>query len=396
MSPPSEQGQQTQFIFVGGPVLKEKGGQIRSKFLKQVRREKRNLRLVNATTELEALLKEERNPECTCGQELSGLMVEASLGYRPIMPKMSTSKINHERGHLCCSVCGRYLRPQGPSAGSLVRDLGAGSSNPMIPIDEMTSQLGVQEILNFTTTQIWPNFRPLGYTANCYQLWAFPFDDKVKLYAVLWSAAYYQDVLRLTYGGPEYQVGSKEQFRLKGLTLETLRKEVGSYTGATPIDSIIMCIPFLAVNETHGARLYRGPSPFAPTFTGLHALDIYGSRDYHALHWTVIQDLLRRFGGIQVLRVFALAWLLSISDIMNAAHTLGKPIYPAMGVDGHTVDLDPPLLLFAPYGVRSGQVQPGSGFDELLSLAPPVQQDLVSILAHVGELSHAMFLRGTM
>ncbi|KAL5359482.1 hypothetical protein BJX96DRAFT_148514 [Aspergillus floccosus] len=399
-SQPGQAGER-QVIFVGGPLLVDRGGPIRSKVLQQVRREKRLQRQSTAAAELEALLRERAYPQCTCDDRQDpSTHVHAQqtncrgvAGYRSIKPRAVELKARPEKGRLC-TFCGRYLRLPNPNerVDSLIRDVGAGCFDPMIPVNELTSQLQVREILHFATNQIWPNFRPLGYTAKCYQLWVFPLEDKVRLYAVLWSASYHQDVLRLTYGGSRQ--GSKEQFYLKGLALESLRKAVSSYKGTTPIDSIIMCILFLAVNDTHGIKLFRDPSPFTPTFTGIHALDIYGSRDYHALHWKVIQDLLGQFGGISVLREFALAWLLSISDIMNAAHTFRKPIYPALGVDGKMLQLDPPFVLFAQYGaISQGEVrskEPGSGFDELLSLSPPVRQGLVTVFAHVGQLSHVL------
>ncbi|KAH6949410.1 hypothetical protein BKA56DRAFT_538382 [Ilyonectria sp. MPI-CAGE-AT-0026] len=386
----SKKGQEDQFIFVGGPALTDKKGPVRSKLLQQAHRKKKLQQRHDAAVELEALKKGERNTQCTCSDEPSLLVPQSYLeprntGYQAIKPKAPESG-RLGQGQLC-SFCGKPQPRHTQAPATQVWDIGSGSFDPMIPIDDTTSRLRVQDILNFASTAIWPNFRPLGYTSKCYQLWTFPFDDKVKLYAVLWSTAYHQDVLRLTYGSPGHRVGSKEQFRLKGLALECLRKEVSTHTGAKPIDSIIMCILFLAVNDTHGTRLYRDKSPFNPPFCRLHALHIYGSRDYHALHWTIIQDLLGRWGGVEALQTFALAWLLSLSDIMNAAHTLQKPIYPCLGVDGKKLVMEPPLLLFAPYGFHLAQDTAGSGFDELLFMDPPVQRKLVTTFSHIGQLS---------
>jgi hypothetical protein len=273
-----------------------------------------------------------------------------------------------------------------------VFDLGAGNHDPILPKNEVTSQLKVQEILHFASTQIWPNFRPLRYTSDCYQSWVVPYNDKLTLYATLWSASYHLDVLRLTYGDRDHRRESKEQLYLKGLTLQTLRGAIETYTTQTPVDGIIMCILYLAVNDTVEKGVFRDPSPFTPLFTGLHSLDFYGSRDYHPLHWTVIQDLLGRLGGITVLHAHGVAWLLSIADIMNAAHAIRKPIYPCLGVDGSVLNFDPPLRLFTAYGVQveAGSQHPGSGFRDLLSLVPPVRPEHVTALANVGELSYVL------
>ncbi|KAL3494408.1 hypothetical protein BJX62DRAFT_197962 [Aspergillus germanicus] len=413
------QGPEDKFVFVGGPLMK-KGGPLRGRAIRQGRRETKQQRRIDAAIEVEELLREGTNPECTCyrgtpttspvqNQSQSPLTPSPPAGgsgsgsseiqvFRPIKPKAPSSqadpRIRKVQGQFC-SFCGRYLRvrraPTTPAVAS-VFDIGAGNHDPILPKNEVTSQLKVQEILHFAGTQIWPNFRPLRYTSDCYQSWVVPYNDKLTLYAILWSASFHLDVLRLTYGDRDHQRESKEQLYLKGLTLQTLRGAIETYTRDMPIDSIIMCILYLAVNDTVEKGVYRDPSPFTPLFTGLHSLDFYGSRDYHPLHWTVIQDLLGRFGGITVLRAHGVAWLLSIADIMNAAHALRKPIYPCLGVDGSVLNLDNPLRLFTGYGIQveAGSKHPGSGFRDLLSLAPPVKPGHVTALADIGELSYVL------
>ncbi|EED23071.1 conserved hypothetical protein [Talaromyces stipitatus ATCC 10500] len=404
---------ENQFIFVGGPLLRNRGGPIRSRILRRARRERVDQQRSAAAAEIESLLREATTnpppppppPSAVCTCRVSDLLESAEpgsgLGYRQLMPKEPADPGTVGGGHFC-STCGRYKMTQDQRASldtaSVIPGLGTGNADPVIRIDESTSEFNVQEVLHFAATEIWAHFRPLDYSAACYRAWTAPYDDKVMLYAILWSTTYHQDVLRITYGAPDFQTGSKSQFRLKGLALQTLREAISTYTGTTPIDSIIMCVLFLAVNDSVSPRLYRDPSPFTPVFTGLHALDIYGSRDYHALHWTVVHDLIERFGGILSLRTFALSWLLSVADIMRSAHTIQKPAYPPMGVNGEIMNLDPPLALFPRYRDsfatnfdKSAGKRPGSGFDELLlSLKPPVRQEIVTAFAHVGELSHIL------
>ncbi|KAF4450935.1 hypothetical protein F53441_5996 [Fusarium austroafricanum] len=384
MPPRRAQAQENRLIFVGGPALTERTGPVRSKLLQQAHRQKKSQQRQNAAFERELLTRGERSDICTCNEKplippSQAPGIPEDTRYRPIMPKMSALI-----GTTPCSVCGKSLAS---SSQVVPWDIGAGAFDPMIPIDETTSQLKIQEILYFACTSIWPYFRPLTYTSKCYQSWVFPCDNKVRLYAVLWAASYHRDVLNVTYGGPTYQAGSKDQLTLKGLTLKALREEVTTYTGETPIDSIIMCILYLAVNETVDARICRDPSPFNPPFTYLHALDIYGSRDYHPIHWSIIQDLLARYGGVEALQDSALAWLLSLSDIMGAANTLQKPIYPCLSIYGKRMSLEPPLILFKPYASHFALENAGSGFDELLSLDPPVQQGIVDTFSQVGQLS---------
>lgn len=304
-----------------------------------------------------------------------------------------------ESAVLRCSLCRRrYIRPYydpwltGDSSGS-VYDLASGLFDPIVPINETTSRFKVDAALSFACRHILTNLRSSDMS-GLYQTWNVPYDDdELKLYTFLWAIKHQENVLRLTYGAPEDPATRKEQFMLMGLTLRALRKEIGRYTRQKPIDSIIRCMLVLAVNANDSERIYREPSPFTPLFKGLHALEAYGSRDYNRLHWKMMYELLEKHGGIQTLRLFGLAWQLSISDFTNTVHTLRKPLYPIVDVYGQKLDLHPPLLLFAPYGCgySGGQREtPGSGFNELLFMRQPVHRELVTVFCHVGELSYVI------
>ncbi|KAL2808226.1 hypothetical protein BJX63DRAFT_409940 [Aspergillus granulosus] len=384
-----QKGQEKQFVFVGGPALTTKGDGIRSKLIQDGIREKKLQRRRIAVAEMNKLIKERTYPECICRLETNPLMRSRSIKAWEPSIEGPVADLLH------CSFCSKYIRSRGPLlTGGSVQDIGSGHFDPMIPINGRISQLRVREILSFATLHIFPNLRPLA-TAELYQAWVFPFDDELRLYAFLWSSKYQENVLRLTYSAPEDPAGMKEQHSLKGLTLGALHQEINTYTGQKQIDSIIMCMLVLALNETAGERIYRDQSPFAPTFTGLHGLEIYGSRDPNPHHWKVMHELLGKYGGLESLRIFGLAWQVSLADLTNAVHTLRKPLYPLVDVYGQLLELDPPLVLFAPFGggfsSTDGKLQtPGSGFKELLSLDPPVYKQIVTVLSNVGELSHVI------
>ncbi|KAL4725849.1 hypothetical protein ACLX1H_006523 [Fusarium chlamydosporum] len=389
MPPRRGENQEKRLIFVGGPALVDRSGPIRSSLLQQAHRQRKSQQRQNAAMERELLLRQRRDI-CACSDKASlptspNLRVSGDTRYQPIRPKGYA--IPDTGQGLLCSICGKPSASPGQIVPLQAWDVGAGAFDPMIPLDKTTSQLKVQEILHFACTSIWPNFRPLTYASKCYQSWVFPCDNKTRLYGVLWSASYHRDVLSVSYGGPTYQAGSKEQLILKGLTLKSLRNEVEAFTGGKPLDSIIMSILFLAVNETTDARIYRDPSPFNPPFTHLHALDIYGSRDYHPGHWTIIQDLLARHGGVEALQDHALAWLLSLSDIMGAVDTLQRPIYPCLDIHGKRMVLESPLILFGPYASHFALESAGSGFEELLAIEPPVHREIVATFSQIGQLS---------
>ncbi|KAB8276934.1 hypothetical protein BDV30DRAFT_223918 [Aspergillus minisclerotigenes] len=237
-----------------------------------------------------------------------------------------------------------------------------------------------------TLTSIWPAFRQSNYAGSCYQAWILPSSrNKLLIYSTLWAASCHRDVLRISYGAPDPALETKEQLYYKGLVLSTLHSHVADYTNETWRDSVIMSVLYLAVNEHVKGKVTRDASPFTPPFVDLQSLSFYGSREYHNMHWTFIQTLLDRLGGIHSIRMYGLGWLLSIGDLMFAAHSLTKPHYPLVDVQGKLYKLSSPLHAF---GIAPEQPSPpGSGFRELLSLTPPVKEKIVNAFVHLGEYS---------
>ncbi|KAL2830508.1 hypothetical protein BDW59DRAFT_18164 [Aspergillus cavernicola] len=383
-------GPPRQFLFVGGPTLNPQSGNVRSTLLRRVLDEKRAKRRQDAADKLDSMLKKDAKAvPCSCpGQSVLADSLEAA-SRRMIRPR------NHNGGGLSdrCPTCGGFLPALTASRGDRTmlapspQLLGAGRSDPLLPVDATAARLKVHELLDFTANTIWPHFRPLDYAGNCYKDWVFPVENNLLYYAVLWSASYHRDILRITHGASQPQLDAKEQLELKELALQALQKEVANVSETTSPDALVMCILYLAVNDKHKSKISRDPSPFSPPFINLQALDFYGSRDYHSLHWTVVQDIVRRFGGIHSLRAFALAWLLSLSDLMSAVQMLSKPIYSIVGLDAQPLRLQPPSLLFQPHGHHDTLDDPGSGFHDLVYIWPPIKQDIVPIFVHLGQFS---------
>ncbi|KAL4777932.1 hypothetical protein BJX76DRAFT_363220 [Aspergillus varians] len=407
MPPKSQNGPQQQFMFVGGPTLKEQSGNVRSTLLRRVLAEKRSKRRQDAAEKLDSMLNAQgKLPEpalCTCrsvpeqgaGSTLDSREPNQATNYPLLRPRDSQAGTLQGLSDRC-PTCGGLL-PRAPVSasqhpgvpGPQLR-LGAGRSDPLLPVDATAIRLKVHELLDFTATTLWPHFRSQGYASNCYKSWVFPFENDLQVYAVLWAASYHRDILRITYGASEPQLESKEQLELKSLALRALQREVANISETTCPDALVMCILYLAVNDKHKSKISRDPSPFSPPFTTLQAVDFYGSREYHPLHWNVVQDIVRRFGGIQNLQMFALAWLLSLSDLMSAVQTISKPIYPIVGLEGKPLDLQGPGLLFQPHGHRDPLDGGGSGFHELFYIWPPVRQEVVSAFIHLGQYSSVL------
>jgi len=316
-----------------------------------------------------------------------------------------------------CQICGGripglQLRPPQPSSGvpSLLHTFQSGNLDPLLlPCadgDANLAGIDVQGILSMAGAQIWPSMRPLDYSANCYRGWVFPFEDKLKVYIVLWSTCYHRDMLRVTHGPSAHQQGkgkregegeidSKEQLHLRALTIRRLREEINNIERVSSPDGLVMAILFLAVNISHRTGLARDKSPFSPPFTGLHTLDIYGSREYDPMHWGIVHNIIRRFGGVASLSAFAIAWHVSIADLMRAVNTLQKPIYPPLGLQGQVLDLAPPLTLFQIQGLAALQVEGGEqtaglGFQVLGCLSPPIQAHAINVFVEIGQYSRVI------
>ncbi|KAE8148635.1 hypothetical protein BDV25DRAFT_15396 [Aspergillus avenaceus] len=275
----------------------------------------------------------------------------------------------------------RISRDRGSQPTAIV----SGRMDPFSPLDVAMGPQ-VDSLVHFALTAIWPAFRCSEYSAQCYQAWMLQqSQNKLLVYSTLWAAAYHREVLRVSYGASDPLPETKEQLYYKGLVLKTLREHVAEYADETWRDSVIMCVLYLAVNDTGRKKIDRDPSPFVAPFVDLQSLSFYGSRDYHALHWGIIQDILRRLGGIHSVKLFGLGWLLSLADLMNAAHSLTKPQYPFVDLHGNISKATAPSLAF-PY-INKQCPTPGIGFHDLYSLVPPIKSEVVRTFIHLGEYS---------
>ncbi|CEL11535.1 hypothetical protein ASPCAL14636 [Aspergillus calidoustus] len=406
MLPPENKASPPKFQFVGGAVLKGRTDGIRSSMIRRAVIESRAKRRRDAEHEIKSILRQSKSSVCACHVYIPVVRVinasrtpvsgDATSSSGPI-PHPTVAATTTVMPSAQCQSCGgrissRTIRP--PPWG--LQTFQAGNLDPLVLFDTNLVGIDVQRILNVAGAHIWPSMRPLDYSSNCYRSWVFPFEDKLKVYIVLWSTCYYRDMLRITHGPPGQEIDSKQQLYLRALVIRRLREEVDNIESVATPDGLVMTILFLAVNVAHRTGLGRDASPFSPPFTGLHTLDIYGSRKYHPIHWDIMHNIIRRFGGVSSLKVFAIAWHVSIADLMHAANTLQKPIYPALGVHGQVLDLVPPLALFHIPGLDLPTARiPGLGFQVLACLSPPIRQDVIHVFAEVGQYSCVIQHYGT-
>ncbi|KAF7181897.1 hypothetical protein CNMCM7691_001285 [Aspergillus felis] len=399
-------GKPQQILFVDGPSL-GRGGDAKSRNTRSalIRRrisEKRSTYRQEEEAKREQLLAERQIRDghlaaqgCTCpgtvrDQDLAqGSSEPQTTGIRTsvTVPQSQTQNSNND-GTLfrICETCGGVRVPDQTQSSTAGPSLSLVSSriDPFSPVDATVGP-SVDDILHHAFMNLWPNFRLDDYARRCYQSRLAPsWESNILIYTTLWAASCHRDVLRISYGSNPV-LDTRDQLYYKGQLLRLLREHVADYTNEEWRDGVIMAILHLAVNETTRRDLSRDPSPFTPPFVDMQSLSFYGSRDYHSTHWNVIVHLLRQLGGIQSIKLFALGWLITIADLMKAAHALTKPLFPRVDVEGNGINLPSPLTVF-PLPDDSSTTKK-QGFRELLSSCPPVQGPIVDVFLHLSEYS---------
>ncbi|KAF7125591.1 hypothetical protein CNMCM5793_001830 [Aspergillus hiratsukae] len=399
-------GGNKQILFVDGPSLGRGGDaksrNTRSALIRRLISEKRSTYRQEEEAKREQLIAQRQAGEkqsaagCTCtetvrdqaeGREDCGSSETQNTGTRASVgvPQSQTQTGNSNGDGTVFRVCGTCggvrvcNQPQGLSL-SLV----SGRVDPFSPVDANVGP-SVDDILHHAFMNLWPNFRRADYAGRCYQSRLAPnWESNILIYTTLWAASCHRDVLRISYGFNPV-LDTRDQLYYKGRLLRLLRNHVADYTNEEWRDGVILAILHLAVNETTRRDLSRDPSPFTPPFVDMQSLSFYGSRDYHSMHWNVICLLLRQLGGIQSIKLYALGWLITIADLMKAAHALTKPLFPRVDVEGNAINLPSPLRVFPlPDDPSTKQ---NLGFRDLLSARPRVQGPIVDVFLHLSEYS---------
>ncbi|EPS27123.1 hypothetical protein PDE_02065 [Penicillium oxalicum 114-2] len=369
------------YLFVQGPSLDRDA---RSALIRRRISQKRNLYREEEETKRQELIAQRqsqdptsRSPVCIC----PGSSNDAD-GQTLGQPQRKRSATVHaqsrkESALATCEICGRTRLWSDLSSENAAVVVPGPLSGRLDPVLAAHSSLGpdANGLFQHSILHVFPSFRDTDYTARCYQSWVrgHP-NNRLILYSILWSASCHRDTLRLSYGSNS-TLNTCDQLYYKGRLLSLVREHVADFGREEWRDGIIMAILFMAMNETERRDLGRDANPFEPPFIHMQSLSFYGSRDFHQLHWNVVCDILTQLGGIHRIKLFALGWLASLADLMNAAHTLSKPNFPMVDVQGHVSYFAPSLRAF-PIPFHMPQK---NGFKELLSAHPPVKEGIVDV-----------------
>ncbi|KAL2785448.1 hypothetical protein BJX66DRAFT_343086 [Aspergillus keveii] len=259
--------------------------------------------------------------------------------------------------------------------------LSAARSDPFSPWNIELKSYGL-EVLDYCVRDFWLTFRNKEYAELCYRT-RFQQPSKLLVYSVLWAVAVHFDFNR---GASPYQESAK-CLRYFAIMLQLVQDELALSTAATVTDEIILAVLYIAVNYKVRGRIVRDPSPFTPPVLGIHHVDIFGTGEFHPLHWEALKDLIRGRGGLESIQMITLPWLVTLADLFHAVGCLGKPAYPLLDLTGKPIPYSPPCqALRIPQIPRPSEI----GFAKLGLLEPPVHQSIIDTFQDIAEYSHCL------
>ncbi|KAL3490283.1 hypothetical protein BJX62DRAFT_238262 [Aspergillus germanicus] len=259
--------------------------------------------------------------------------------------------------------------------------LSAARSDPFSPWNIELKSYGL-EVLDYCVRDFWPTFRNKDYAELCYRT-RFQQPSKLLVYSVLWAVAVHFD---FNQGASPYQESVKCQ-RYFAIMLQMVQNELALSTAATVTDEIILAVLYIAVNYKVRGRIVRDPSPFTPPLVGIHHVDIFGTGEFHPLHWDALKDLIRGRGGLETIQMITLPWLVTLADLFHAVGCLEKPVYPLLDLAGKPIAHSPPCQAL---GIAHVPHPRDSGFAKLGSLEPPVHQSIINTFQGISEYSHCL------
>ncbi|KAL3454252.1 hypothetical protein BJX65DRAFT_263067 [Aspergillus insuetus] len=259
--------------------------------------------------------------------------------------------------------------------------LSAARSDPFSPWNIELKSYGL-EVLDYCVRDFWPTFRNKEYAELCYRT-RFQQPSKLLVYSVLWAVAVHFDFNR---GASPYQESAK-CLRYFAIMLGMVQDELALSTAATVTDEIILAVLYIAANYKVMGRIVRDSSPFTPPLVGIHHVDIFGTGEFHPLHWEALKDLIHGRGGLETIQMTALPWLVTLADLLHAVGCLEKPVYPLLGLTGKPVPYSPPSQALGTLQPRRPQ---DSAFMKLGLLEPPVHQSIIDTFQDIAEYSHCL------
>lgn len=101
-----------------------------------------------------------------------------------------------------------------------------------------------------------------------------------------------------------------EQLRYSSKALLSVRQVISSAT-CFDVEALLTAMIFLAMNNDESLEAHHDPNPFTPPFADMQWLSHYARSELQPEHWKAIQIIVKKYGGVENLTVFAMPWLLA-------------------------------------------------------------------------------------
>lgn len=171
-----------------------------------------------------------------------------------------------------------------------------------------------------------PTARPDGFAERSLQAYLHPDRNPMVIRSLFYSATLSMHALQILRGAQtsvlasdpasSAEVPSTLHLQLKGFVLNEIRQKLSTVDGNSlqneEVDDIILSILYLAANENLDQIRPPERSPFTPPFRRLQSMEIYGSCEFHHLHWQTVQHIILQRGGLSTVKLYGLAWLISM------------------------------------------------------------------------------------
>ncbi|PYI16903.1 hypothetical protein BO86DRAFT_443269 [Aspergillus japonicus CBS 114.51] len=237
--------------------------------------------------------------------------------------------------------------------------------------------------------------RPREFSERSLQAYLHPARSPMVVQSMLYSASLHFNALPMIRGATKRaSLDTAEQLRLKGSVMIRIREKLSTVTqhniGCDWVDDILLSILYLAANENLDQVKPPETSPFVPPFRSLQLMEFYGSCEFHPLHWQTVQHIVLERGGLETVKLYGLAWLISISGLIVAMNTHRRPVFPLISPEGK------PCLHRAPLQALSIRTPPrhatrrNYGFQQLALLSPPVKGNLIRVFLDLNEITQAL------
>ncbi|KUL84799.1 hypothetical protein ZTR_07284 [Talaromyces verruculosus] len=287
-------------------------------------------------------------------------------------------------------------------AGNNLRPIAPCRIDPFLPDDRRTSHFDF--LLHTCLHVVLPTARPDGFAERSLRAFLHPDRDPMVIQSLFYSATLSMHALPIVRGAqnsafasgpaPSAVIPPTYHLQLKGFVLNEIRRKLSTVDGSDlqndKVDDIVLSILYLAANENLDQIRPPEKSPFSPPFRRLQSMELYGSCEFHNLHWQTVQHIILQRGGLPTVKLYGLPWLISMSGLIVAVNTDCKPVFPLIYPDGKPFVYRAPLQALTVPELPRHLTLRNRGFQQFALLHPPLKGTIIRVFLDLTEITQAL------